>query len=181
MSNDAPADIITFWRAAGREKWFGENEEFDSEIRSRFFATYERAGRSELTAWERDPQGALALLLLLDQFPRNMFRGDAHAFATDPLARRVAKEAITQGFDKVADASVRLFFYLPLMHSEMVEDQDQSLQSFEALGDADQLRSAIIHRDAIRRFGRFPHRNRVLDRVMTPDEQNYLDGGGFAG
>ncbi|HLH48863.1 MAG TPA: DUF924 family protein [Roseiarcus sp.] len=177
----APGEIIQFWREAGSDKWFAADEAFDREIRARFLAAHEAAARDELAAWEERPQDALALLILLDQFPRNIFRRSAHAFAADPLARRAAAKALAHGFDRATDKALRLFFYLPFMHSEALADQDRSLLLFEALGDAEQLKYAVIHRDIIARFGRFPHRNRVLGRVTTPEEQRFLDEGGFAG
>ena len=181
MTIAAPAEIIQFWRDAGPDRWFAADEAFDREIRTRFLATHEAASRGELAAWEESPEQALALVILLDQFPRNIFRRSAHAFATDPLARRVADEALARGFDRSAEKDMRLFFYLPFMHSEALADQDRSLRLFEALGDAEQVKYAIIHRDIIARFGRFPHRNRVLGRATTPAEQRFLDEGGFAG
>lgn len=181
MSLANAADITQFWREAWPNKWFVANEAFDREIRTRFLTTHEAAARGELAAWQESPEGTLALLILLDQFPRNMFRGAAGAFATDALARGIAEKALMQGFDRLVGAVMRLFFYLPFMHSEALADQDRCLQLFGTLGDAEQLKYAVIHRDIIRRFGRFPHRNDVLGRATTPTEQRFLDEGGFAG
>jgi uncharacterized protein (DUF924 family) len=181
MNTISPAEIIQFWREAGPDKWFAANDAFDREIRARFLAAHEAAARGELAAWEEKPEDALALLILLDQFPRNIFRRSAHAFATDPLARRAAEQALARGFDRAVDKDLRLFFYLPFMHSEALADQDRSLRLLEALGDAEQKKYAVIHRDIIARFGRFPHRNRVLGRITTPEEKRFLDEGGFAG
>jgi uncharacterized protein (DUF924 family) len=181
MSLAAPAHVIQFWRDAGPDKWFVAKEAFDHEIGTRFLTTHEAAARGELARWQESPEGTLALLILLDQFPRNMFRGAARAFATDPLARSIAEKALARGFDKSVDQALRLFFYLPFMHSETLADQDRSLELFEGLGDAEQLKYAVIHRDIIRRFGRFPHRNDVLGRAATPAERSFLDEGGFAG
>jgi uncharacterized protein (DUF924 family) len=180
-SGVGPAQIVSFWRAAGSEKWFEKDETFDRDITSGFLATYEAAARGELVAWEGSAEGALALVILLDQFPRNMFRGSAHAFATDPLARAVANRALARGFDKATEHALRPFFYLPFMHSESLADQDRCLQLYETLGDAELLRHAIAHRNIIVKFGRFPHRNQVMSRVTTPAEQEFLDSGGFAG
>jgi uncharacterized protein (DUF924 family) len=177
MNLAAPPEIVQFWRDAGPDKWFAANEAFDREIRTRFLTTYEAAARGDLAVWEGRPEEGLALLILLDQFPRNMFRGAARAFASDPLARQVAEMALARGFDQSVDKAMRLFCYLPFMHSEALADQDRSLQLFEALGDAEQLNYAIIHRDIIARFGRFPHRNGVLGRVTTPAERRFLDEG----
>jgi len=174
------ADILAFWRTAGPDKWFEKDDAFDDEIRRRFLSTYEAAAAGKFTAWEASAQGALALLILLDQFPRNMFRGQARAFATDPLARAVASRAILNGFDG-AFPDLRSFFYLPFEHSEDLADQERGITLYKAAGDADNLKWAELHADIIRRFGRFPHRNAVLGRVGTPEEQKFLDDGGFKG
>jgi len=171
----SPADIVSFWREAGSEKWFAQDESFDRTVRSRFLPAYEAAANGELAAWEDSAGGALALVLLLDQFSRNMFRGDARAFATDALARGVADRALARGFDKATDPALRTFFYLPFEHSEVPADQDRSVRLYEALGDAESLRYATEHRDVIRRFGRFPGRNSALGRDTTPAEQAFLD------
>jgi uncharacterized protein (DUF924 family) len=180
MSIETPAAIIAFWREAGADRWFKKDAAFDSEIKRRFLATHEAAAAGKLTNWESSADGALALLILLDQFPRNMFRGETRAFATDPLARAVASRAILNGFDG-AFPDLRGFFYLPFQHSENLADQERGVALYKAVGDADGLKWAEIHADIIRKFGRFPHRNAVLGRVTTPDEQKFLDDGGFAG
>ncbi len=181
MANAAIADIVSFWRQAGPEKWFEKDDEFDLMIRSRFLAIHEAAARGEIAAWEETAEGALALLILLDQFPRNMFRNSARAFATDHLARAVADRALARGFDQETDATMRPLFYLPFMHSELLADQDRCLRLYEAFGDPQQLKFAATHRDIIVKFGRFPHRNRLLGRETTPAEREFLDSGGFAG
>ena len=129
----------------------------------------------------RRPDSLLALIIVLDQFPRNMFRGDACTYAADPLARTVADRAIARGFDQRYVPPERQFFYLPLEHSENLADQERSVALNRATGDEDGVKWAELHADIIRRFGRFPHRNRVLGRVTTPEEQAFLDAGGFAG
>jgi uncharacterized protein (DUF924 family) len=177
----APADIVAFWGEAGPDKWFEQDESFDQAIRLRFLLTYEAAANGELAAWEESVEGALALLLLLDQFPRNMFRGDARAFATDALARAVADRALVRGFDQATDLALRPFFYLPFMHSEVLIDQDRSVRLYEALGETEQLRWATEHRDVVQRFGRFPRRNRALGRDTTPDEQAFLGADSLGG
>jgi|SRR6185312_101591 len=175
MTADAtPADIVTFWREAGPDKWFAADHAFDLTVRSKFFAAHEAAARGELAAWQDDSEGALALVLLFDQFPRNMFRGEARAFATDAMARAVAERALARGFDQATDLTMRPFFYLPLMHSEAPVDQDRCVRLYEALGDAEQLRYAREHRDVIRKFGRFPHRNNALGRATTQGEREFL-------
>jgi uncharacterized protein (DUF924 family) len=177
----APADIAAFWRNAGPENWFTKSAAFDAEIRARFLATYEAAARAELAAWEASAEGAFALVIALDQFPRNMFRNDARAFAADPLARAVADRAIARGFDQRFIVPERTFFYLPFEHSENLADQERCIALNRATGDQDALKWAELHADIIRRFGRFPHRNKVLGRDTTPAEQEFLDSGGFAG
>ena len=176
-----PEDVIAFWRAAGPQKWFGKDADFDREIAAQFLPAHEAAAAGQLSDWAATPDGALALLLLLDQFPRNMFRGSARAFATDPLARTVADRAIAQGFDEAAASGERMFFYLPFEHSENLADQERSLALSRRAGGGTADRYAEIHADIIRRFGRFPHRNAMLGRVTTPEEQAFLDAGGFAG
>jgi len=180
-SNITPADVVEFWRAAGPKKWFEKDAALDDEIRRRFLGLHEAAAAGKLGAWESNAEGALGLLLLLDQFPRNMFRGDARAYATDALARAIAAGALLHGFDAQVPASLRTFFYLPFMHSEDLADQEKALAFYRARNDADGLKWAELHADIIRRFGRFPHRNAVLGRATTPEEQAFLDGGGFAG
>jgi uncharacterized protein (DUF924 family) len=175
------ADVLAFWRAAGSDKWFNKDAAFDDEIRRRFLATYEVAAAGRLGAWEATPEDALALLIVLDQFPRNMFRCDARTYAADPLARAVAARAVARGFDQKFAPAEQTFFYLPFEHSEDIADQERGLALFNATGDAELIRYAQEHADIIRRFGRFPHRNAILGRDTTPDEQAFLEGGGFAG
>jgi uncharacterized protein (DUF924 family) len=176
-----PAAVLAFWREAGPDRWFAKSAAFDEEISARFLPTYEAAAARALGDWEGEPESALALLLVLDQFPRNMFRNDARAFAADPLAREVADRALARGFDRVVAPDLRTFFYLPFEHSEHPADQERSVALFRATGDAGLLKWAELHADIIRRFGRFPHRNAVLGRISTPQEQAFLDAGGFAG
>ncbi|MBS0534247.1 MAG: DUF924 family protein [Proteobacteria bacterium] len=169
------AEVVAFWREAGPDAWFKKDEAFDNKIRERFLSTYEAASDGDLSAWEASPEGALALLLLLDQFPRNMFRGTARMFETDPMARAIAAGALVRGFDAQVAAELRSFFYLPFEHSENMKDQERSVALCKATGDADLLKWAEIHADIIRRFGRFPHRNAVLGRATTAAEQAFLD------
>jgi uncharacterized protein (DUF924 family) len=177
----AADDVLTFWRAAGEKKWFAKNDAFDAEIKPRFLDTYEAAAAGKLSNWESSPEGALALTIVLDQFPRNMFRRDARAFAADAMARAVADRALAHGYDRQVPNELRMFFYLPFEHSEVMADQDRCCALFKTLGNADLLHWAELHADIIRRFGRFPHRNAVLGRTTTPDEKTYLDNDGFAG
>ena len=175
------AEIVSFWSNAGWDRWFTKDAAFDDQIRERFLDTYEAAAAGELSGWEHSAQDALALLILLDQFPRNMFRGDARTFATDPLARAVAAGAIVRGFDSQVPKELRGFFYLPFEHSEDLADQERGIAFYKAAGDAEGLKWGEIHADIIRRFGRFPHRNAILGRTTTPEEQKFLDDGGFSG
>jgi uncharacterized protein (DUF924 family) len=176
-----PHDILAFWQAAGPDKWFKKDQNFDAEIRERLLSTYEAAAAGKFVRWEATAESALALLIVLDQFPRNMFRGDARTFWADPLARAVADWAIGRGFDRAVADNMRNFFYLPFEHSEQIADQERSVALNRAAGNADDLKWAELHADIIRRFGRFPHRNAVLGRATTPDEQVFLDAGGFKG
>jgi len=175
-----PEDVLAFWRDAGPSRWFRKDEAFDHEFRTRFLGAHEAARRGELDAWARERQGALALLLLLDQFPRNAFRGTQRMFESDGKAREIARLALQAGYDAKAEPDLRNFYYLPFMHSEDLADQDLGVELARAVGD-EALRWAIIHRDIIEKFGRFPHRNAVLGRTTTPEEQRFLDDGGFAG
>jgi uncharacterized protein (DUF924 family) len=181
MSDIASAkDIVTFWRDAGFDRWFTKDAAFDAEIKQRFLPTYEAAAAGKLRDWENTAEGALALLIVLDQFPRNMFRGDKRAFATDPLARAVTAGALIKGYDAEA-GDLRAFFYLPFEHSEDLADQERGVALYKAAGDDEGLKWGEIHADIIRRFGRFPHRNAVLGRATTAEEQKFLDDGGFSG
>ena len=180
-----PDEVVSFWREAGPSRWYRKDEVVDEEIRRRVEAAHHAAARGEHDDWLETAGGALALLILLDQFPRNLFRGTAHAFATDSLARKVARAAVERGYDRSADPALREFFYMPFEHSEDLGDQDRALALFVAFGketdDPDVAKWAVIHRAIIERFGRFPHRNTCLGRDATPEEQAFLEGGGFAG
>ncbi len=169
------ADVIAFWfEESVRPLWFDATPDFDQALRERFLATYRAAAAGQLADWERTPSGALALTITLDQFPLNMFRGQPESFATEAAARTVADRAIARGFDRELAPMERLFLYLPFMHGETLADQDRSVQLFERAGLEDSLRFARHHRDLIRRFGRFPHRNAILGRDSTPQEIAYL-------
>lgn len=174
------AEIVRFWRDAGYKAWFTKDETFDGRCRG-FEAEHHAAARGELKHWEQDAEGALALMILLDQLPRNIFRGSPHAFATDGLAQAIAARAIENQFDAATDTDMRFFFYMPFEHAEDLALQDRCVQLFTNLGDANYLKFAILHRDIIARFGRFPHRNAILGRKSTPEELQFLADGGFAG
>lgn len=180
---DVPAEavaVVAFWHQAGPSMWFAKDAAFDQRFRERFLAAHEAAAAGALSHWRETPQGALALAILLDQFPRNAFRGTARMYATDDLARRIADKAIQDGFDLRVETRMSLFFYLPFAHSENMADQERSVTLARRLGEPN-LSHARHHKDIIQRFGRFPHRNPILGREMKPEEQRYLDEGGFAG
>jgi uncharacterized protein (DUF924 family) len=179
-SADAPDAVVAFWRDAGPDLWFAKHEAFDRRFRERFLKLHEAAARGELMAWQATPTGALALVLLLDQFPRNSFRGDKRMYATDALARQVARAAVEAGHHRNVEPALQAFLCLPFGHSEDITDQERSVALMRDLGHPD-LPHAERHRDIVRRFGRFPHRNPILGRTMTAEEQRYLDEGGYAG
>lgn len=181
MTVHRPTDILDFWKQAGREAWFRKDADFDAQIRSRFGGLLDAFDRGELAGWDATPEGALALIILLDQFPRNLFRNDPRAFAHDADALKIADAALARGDDSQIEPALRMFFYLPFEHDETIASQDRSVALFTALGDAETLKYAEVHRDVIARFGRFPHRNAVLGRETTAEEQAFLDEGGFAG
>ena len=173
-------DVLSFWREAGMGNWFRGGPAFDAECRARCGDAHHAAARRECDGWLATADGALALVLLLDQIPRNIYRGSGHAFATDGLALQVAKHAFEAGFDAQVEPVLRFFFYLPFEHSEVLADQQRAVDLFTTLGDTGLLRYAEAHREVIARFGRFPHRNAALGRSTTPDERAWLDaGGGF--
>jgi uncharacterized protein (DUF924 family) len=178
-------DVTGYWRHAGPGKWYTKNARFDQALRLRFEAVHHAAARGEFDGWMGSADGSLALLILLDQIPRNLFRGSAHAFATDPKARLVARNAVLNDYDKQIEPALVQFMYMPFEHSEDPVDQDLAVKLFTALPPAvegeDPAKWAKIHKEIIDRFGRFPHRNAALGRETTPEEQQFLDDGGFAG
>jgi uncharacterized protein (DUF924 family) len=175
-----PTDIIAFWYHAAH-LWYDSTPEFDEKVRTQWLAAHEAAAAGEHASWKETAEGALALLLLLDQFPRNMFRGTARAFTTDPQAYEVASHALAQGFDQKFKNPWKRFFYLPYMHSEHLPDQKRCLELCLAAGDQGGIGASRTHLAIIARFGRFPHRNPALGREMTAAEQAYLDKGGWSG
>lgn len=176
----AALEIVEFWSEAGPDRWWKADPAFDAVIRMRYLKVHEQARAGRLDDWAQTPAGALALVILLDQFSRNLFRGTQDAFACDQEALIVAKSAIRNGFDRQIEKDIRLFFYLPFMHSESLSEQQRCVELLEPIG-GDNLRAAREHCDIIRRFGRFPHRNSILGRVSSQAEQQFLDNGGFAG
>jgi uncharacterized protein (DUF924 family) len=176
----SPRDVADFWRQAGPKRWFAKNEAFDTEFKSRFEAAHHAAATGALDHWAADAEGVLALLVLLDQFPRNAWRGSGHMFATDGKALAIARGAVDVGLEQQVEAVLHPFFYLPFMHSESLADQERAVLLCGKL-DANTLRFARLHRDIIARFGRFPHRNEALGRETTAEERGFLDEGGFSG
>jgi uncharacterized protein (DUF924 family) len=178
LADIAPAEVIAFWRDAGSEMWFAANRAFDQEISRRYGQAHLVASAGIDERWARSAEGALAYLLLTDQFPRNIYRNSAHAFATDPLARTMADRAMAAGFDMAAEPELRMFFYLPFQHHENSISQARSIELFmrhrDLTGDGEPLRYAEGHAAEIARFGRFPHRNAVLGRESTEEERTYL-------
>ncbi|MBI1179405.1 MAG: DUF924 family protein [Alphaproteobacteria bacterium] len=186
----SPNDVLDFWfppatrpdsrQPDGRDdpRWFQADAGFDAAIRDRFGGAVGQAASGALDRWADTPDGALALIVLLDQFPRNIFRGDRRAFDNDAHARRLADAALSRGFDQALPKVMRKFFYLPFEHAEDLASQDRSVALFTALGDPETLRYAERHRDIVRRFGRFPHRNALLGRPSTAEETAWLDAGG---
>ena len=181
MSEIEPQEVIDFWIAAGPKKWWRKDPEFDAEIKQRFGGIHEQACAGKLDHWANTPAGALALILVLDQFSRNLFRDSPLAFAQDDKCAALARVQIKSGADQKMPSDINEFCYLPLMHSERLADQDLCLESLQRLGKEQNIKAAVEHRDIIVEFGRFPHRNRVLGRVTTEQEQAFLDGGGFSG
>jgi uncharacterized protein (DUF924 family) len=175
-----PGNVVGYWRNAGADRWFSKDPDFDRCFRERFLVLHMAASRGELDDWAETPEGALALLILLDQFPRNAFRGSGHMYATDALARHVAYQMIDAGFDRQIASDLRLFCYLPFAHSESLDDQQRSVEFHRELG-RPWVDHAEGHRHIIERFGRFPHRNSILGRRTTPEEYRFLNQGGFAG
>ena len=168
------SDIIRFWFDHAPQ-WFDKDPLFDADIRRRYLPLYRQAVEGELSSWENKPEDMLALIILLDQFPRNMFRDTPDAFASDALALSLTKKAIELGVDKkLSKTTYKQFLYMPLMHSEVLADQQLSVEVFSALNDPQALRYAEAHRDIIARFGRFPHRNKILGRPSTEEERVFL-------
>ncbi|MFN7003092.1 MAG: DUF924 family protein [Roseinatronobacter sp.] len=176
-------EVISFWiEDVGPQGWYVEDPELDATIRDRFGALWDKARDGRLSRWASCARGALAYIIVTDQFPRNMFRNDARAFATDDLARQVAARGCHLGYDRHTPEPQRQFFYLPLMHSESQMDQDRAVRMFllrmPETGE-NNLLHARAHRAVIREFGRFPYRNAALGRVTTDREQMFLDQGGY--
>ncbi len=184
----APQEILDFWFGQEgeegygefREEWFTKDSEFDRKIRDRFEPVYEEAATGELDHWKNEAQSCLALIVVLDQFPRNIYRGDAQMYAADEKAREVARHAVEHAYDRELSPYGRLFAYLPFEHSEELEDQRLSVELFRGLsaemGSEDLLGYAVRHLEIVEQFGRFPHRNEILGRRTTPEEAEFLEG-----
>jgi len=171
-----PREIIDFWFSEEvRKLWFNSTPEFDAQLRERYLALWEQAVRGELDHWRQSAEGCLALAILLDQFPLNMFRGDARCFSSEALSRDVARDAIDAGFDQQLAAEQIAFLYMPFMHSEALADQQLALELFDQEGLEGNHRFAKHHYDIVARFGRFPHRNKILGRNSSDAELEYLN------
>lgn len=184
----APEEILAFWFGREgeegygefREAWFLKDPDFDREIRDRFEGVYEEAASGELEDWKEEARSCLALIVVLDQFPRNMFRGDARMYAADGLALAAAWHAVERAYDRELPAFQRMFMYLPFEHSEDLEDQRRSVVLFEGLageepGAMNLTSYAVQHLRIVERFGRFPHRNGILGRETTLEEAEFLE------
>ena len=178
---EKPAQVIAFWMQAGPGRWFAKDTAFDAEIHACGRILHQRAADGKLSAWEAGAEEALALILLLDQFSRNLHRQDARAYAQDNLALATARRAIFRGLDARLPKEQRRWMYMPFMHSEDISAQRCGLTYFQALEDADVWQYAVQHAEIIERFGRFPHRNEILGRESSAEELGYLAEGGFAG
>lgn len=167
--------IIEFWFSEPANKqWFKSNPEFDTEILRKYHLTWTQASNNQLDYWQDTTESCLALIIVLDQFPLNMFRGTAKSFSTEAKAINVSRKAISNGFDKLLSTTQLSFLYMPFMHSEILENQNYSVKLFEQAGLESNIRFAKHHRSIIERFGRFPHRNEILKRTNTSEELEYL-------
>lgn len=179
-TKDGMEAVLSFWLQAGPEAWYKQSDDFDAEITRRFATLWEQGAAGALDEhWATNPRGALALLILLDQFPRNMFRGEARAFHSDARALSIACYALDRGWDKRTEEPERQFFYMPFMHSERLTDQDHCVRLFKERMPGDNVLHARAHREIILKFSRFPYRNEALGRKTTAAEQDFLDNGGY--
>ena len=178
-----PEEVLSFWLdEIEPSSWYTGSESFDQQIRDRFLTAWEEVQKGQYGLWLTYPTGTLAYIILTDQFPRNMFRGDGRSFATDRKARAAAKSAIEKKWDMRIDEPARQFFYMPLMHSENLCDQDRCIRLMMQRmpeGGPSSLLHAKAHREVIRQFGRFPYRNDALSRKYTTPEKAYIDAGGY--
>ena len=181
MQNEAVNEVLSFWQDAGPSAWWLKNADFDEQIVNGFSELHENARLRKLDHWRDSPQPCLAVILVLDQFSRNMFRGSPKTFAQDKYALELAKFGVKNRYNTAQNHILFEFFHLPFMHSEVLSDQQQCVELIRAGGNKDSLKAALEHEDIIQRFGRFPHRNIVLGRKTTAEEQKFLDSGGFSG
>ncbi len=170
-----PQELLAFWFSEPmNQHWFRSTPEIDSQLRQRYESLWQQGQARQLERWKQAAESCLALVILLDQLPLNMFRGEARSFSTESMAIEATLHGLEQGFDQVLSGPQQAFFYMPLMHSEDLVHQDLSVACFEKAGLEDNLRFARHHRDLVLRFGRFPHRNSILGRDSTPEELEYL-------
>ena len=168
--SDWRSDVLKFWFGLKPEQWWKSDPELDHRVRQTFLKLWAEKRQLPVESFLTDPLSAAAAVILFDQFPRNMFRGDAEQFATDHLALAIAKGALDRGFDEKLAHDERKFLFMPFEHSEKLDDQNRAVLLFTQLGDEEQVRYAKKHRDVIERFGRFPHRNKLLGRAPRPAE-----------
>jgi len=176
-----PAEVLDFWFSAGPKKWFSKDDAFDGLICKQFLSLHCQAAGGHLDTWSTSAQGTLALIIVLDQFSRNLHRASPLAFATDEKALGLSRTAIENKQDIEFPMGVRQWIYMPFMHAEELEMQERSVELFDTIDDPANIKAAITHRDIIRKFGRFPHRNEVLGRTSTAQELQFLAEGGFSG
>lgn len=176
--DSAAGEVLDFWFALSKEQRFAKDAALDREIGERFGALRDGVAATGAAGWRDDPRTLLAAIILLDQFSRNLFRGQAAAFAADPLARRLTAEALAKGWDAGLTNEERVFLYMPMMHGEDAESQRRSVELFTALGEEENRKFAVDHAEVFARFGRFPSRNAALGRETTAQERAYLDAGG---
>ena len=176
-----PTEILEFWKEIGPDGWWEKNESVDNTIRERFGPAHEQATKGNLNEWKKTADECLALVILLDQLSRNLFRGSPKSFSQDNQGLDIVKHALSHGFDRQCDSELMKFFYVPFMHSEAIAEQEKCVILMHSTQDEDSINAALVHREIIARFGRFPHRNEVLDRHTTPAERSFLDQGGFTG
>jgi len=181
MTQIEPRDVLDFWISAGPEKWFTKDDDFDAEIERRFGDALRAAKTGIYDEWTETIEGTLALIILLDQFSRNVHRTSAEAFAADGKALKIAKDAVARGRDMELPQDLRIWVYMPYEHSENLDDQETCIELFARTGSDDLMKWAKLHADIIRQFGRFPHRNEALGRVSTAEEIAFLENGGFSG
>lgn len=183
FSSITPSSILEYWYSENvKSKWFNSTVEFDKELKENYESIWTSALRGELLDWRESAEGCLALVIVLDQFPLNMFRGGVKSFSSESIAVKTAKHAIEMGLDKNIDKDKVSFLYMPLMHSENMDDQNLAVKMFEQAGLMDNVKYAKHHRDIVEKYGRFPHRNEILNRESSPEEIEYLDSdGAFTG